>query len=135
REEGLDVRREQALNVRAESAPGEEREATEVRGPQEERLLAALDAPVAPPAPGAKAAGPGPTRPPEAPRYSLLELASLVEERAPEFRERLDEWQAYLFHLREFTDSTGALPSSFNGLVADVFADLFESSTEAAEAR
>jgi hypothetical protein len=128
-------RRAQAMNVGAENPPGEKREANGVRGPQEKPALAALDVLVAAPATGVPAARPGPTRPSASPRYSLLELASLVEERAPEFRERLDEWQAYLFHLREFADTTGALPSSFNGLVADVFADLFERSAGAAGAR
>ncbi len=141
-EEGLDRRRheiaahdatltqrEQALT---EDASSEGRDPTEV---QERRRSAALDVSVAAPATGAPAAGAGSTPPSASPPYDLFALASLVDERAPEFPDRLDEWQAYLFHLREFADVTGVLPSSFDGLVAGVFADLFESSAGAAEAR
>ena len=62
--------------------------------------------------------------------YDLFSLDTLVHERSHEFPERLEEWQAYLFHLRVFADERGLLPTSFDGLVAEVFADLLAAHAE-----
>lgn len=51
--------------------------------------------------------------------WTLAELERLVA--AESDRDRAAEWQAYLFHLREFTDASGRLPSEFDALVEDVF--------------
>jgi hypothetical protein len=70
---------------------------------------------------------PGPTpAPPAAPgeRYNLLELERLVEARAAEFPHRAQEWSSYLFFLREHAAADGSVPASFDGLIADAFAEL-----------
>ena len=56
--------------------------------------------------------------------YTLDDLAVLAEARRDEFPDRAEEWRTYLFFLREHADVDGRLPSSFDHLVDDVFADL-----------
>jgi hypothetical protein len=56
--------------------------------------------------------------------WNLAELERLVEERADSYPGRVEEWRYYLLYLREFADPSGALPRSFDGLVADTFGDL-----------
>jgi hypothetical protein len=58
-------------------------------------------------------------RPPGA--WSLSELERLVAEQHAAPAERLDEWRAYLFYLRDFASSDGTLPERFDQLIRDVF--------------
>lgn len=72
---------------------------------------------------------PAPPRPPALAGtivYTLDDLARLVEARRDEFPDRIDEWHAYLFFLREHADVDGRLPWSFDSLVGEVFADLLQ---------
>jgi hypothetical protein len=51
-------------------------------------------------------------------------LEHLVAARRAEFPGRSEEWDAYLFQLRERAASDGTLPEELMGLVEDVFAPL-----------
>ena len=56
--------------------------------------------------------------------FNLIDLEHLVSARGQEFPDRAVEWPSYLFFLREHADVDGSLPSSFDYLVEDVFAEL-----------
>jgi capsular polysaccharide biosynthesis protein len=56
--------------------------------------------------------------------FNLTALERLVGEHAGTHPERVEEWESYLFFLRDFADSDGALPHSFDGLVEDTFGAL-----------
>jgi hypothetical protein len=64
-------------------------------------------------------------------RWNLDELAALVEARGAEFPERLDEWRAYIVYLRDFVGPDSLLPTSFEGLIDDVFGVLLETAPRA----
>lgn len=80
--------------------------------------------PEAKPEPEPEPAAPPPMRP--AGRWTLQALEALTRERsaAGAASEQRDEWSTYLFFLREHADADGALPSSFDQLVNDVFGPL-----------
>ena len=56
--------------------------------------------------------------------WNIVALERLVAERGSEFPDRVEEWQAYLFFLREHASMEGALPPSFDALVDDAFHEL-----------
>ena len=56
--------------------------------------------------------------------WNVVALERLVAERGSEFPDRVEEWQAYLFFLREHASLEGALPPSFDALVDDTFHEL-----------
>jgi capsular polysaccharide biosynthesis protein len=56
--------------------------------------------------------------------YNLSVLERLVAERGREFPDRLHEWESTVFFLRDYAESNGALPDSFDWLVQDTFAPL-----------
>jgi capsular polysaccharide biosynthesis protein len=56
--------------------------------------------------------------------YNLVALERLVDERGSAFPERLAEWSSYLYFLREYASSDGAVPASFDGLIHDTFEEL-----------
>jgi capsular polysaccharide biosynthesis protein len=56
--------------------------------------------------------------------YSLTDLEELVANRGGEHPEKVEEWQSYLFFLRDYATSDGRIPASFDGLIADTFAEL-----------
>jgi hypothetical protein len=56
--------------------------------------------------------------------WNVVALERLVAERGPEFPERIEEWQAYLFFLREHASMEGVLPPSFDALVDESFHEL-----------
>ena len=58
--------------------------------------------------------------------WNLNDLERLVAARQDESPERAAEWTAYVFFLRDHAAIDGALPSSFDSLVEDVFADLVQ---------
>lgn len=80
---------------------------------------------VAPSTPAVPAHVPPVTAPAAGTTY-LSALERLVAERGAAFPDRLDEWQAYLFHLRSHASNEGALPASFDALVEEVFGELLE---------
>ncbi len=56
--------------------------------------------------------------------YNLRQLEQRVAEHAEEYPDRYEDWSSYLFFLREYADFDGRLPSSFDYLVEEVFAEL-----------
>jgi hypothetical protein len=56
--------------------------------------------------------------------YNLVELESLVAHARERFPDRADEWQAYVFYLRDYASADGTLPANFHPLVEDVFSEL-----------
>jgi hypothetical protein len=56
--------------------------------------------------------------------WNLVALERLVAERGSEFPDRLEEWRAYLFFLRDHASMEGALPASFDALVEETFREL-----------
>lgn len=85
----------------------------------------------APQAPLAAAIGRAQSGPPAAagekePRgaWNLIALERLVADRVAEFPDKRDEWISYLYFLREYAEPDGAIPSSFDWLIQDTFAEL-----------
>jgi capsular polysaccharide biosynthesis protein len=56
--------------------------------------------------------------------WNLLDLQRLVDQRGGEFPERMDEWLSYLFFLREYAEPDGTVPSNFDWLIEDEFAEI-----------
>ena len=56
--------------------------------------------------------------------WNVVALERLVDKRGSEFPDRVEEWQAYLFFLREHASMEGALPPSFDALVDEAFHEL-----------
>src|SRR5207253_8234350 len=55
---------------------------------------------------------------------TLTELERLVRANADRFPDSVDEWNAYLFYLRDYADASGRLPASFDSLIDEVFGAL-----------
>jgi DNA repair exonuclease SbcCD ATPase subunit len=72
---------------------------------------------------------------PHAHGWNLDVLTRLVEERADEFPDRVDEWRYTLFYLRNEADIDGTLPSRFDALVDECFGELLGAPAAAALAR
>jgi capsular polysaccharide biosynthesis protein len=53
--------------------------------------------------------------------YNLATLERLAAEHASAHPDRVEEWESYLFFLRDFAAPDGALPHSFDGLVEETF--------------
>lgn len=121
-------RREEALAERVEAVT--KREAETARHAAElavrERRLAEDEAAAAERV-AAAAAAPEPVSIPTngaAGTYSLAVLEELVARRGGEHPEKLEEWQSYLFFLRDYATSDGRIPASFDWLIADTFSEL-----------
>lgn len=56
--------------------------------------------------------------------WDLRALEKLVAARADAEPAQREEWDAYLFYLREHADHDGRLPATFDPLVARVFGDV-----------
>jgi hypothetical protein len=56
--------------------------------------------------------------------FNLAQLESLVDAARERYPDRFDEWQAYVFYLRDHAEIDGSLPPNFHPLVEDVFAEL-----------
>jgi len=121
-------RREDAVAKRVEAVT--KREAELARRAAElavrERKLAEDEADAAARASEAAAApGPVPIRTNGAAgTYSLTDLEELVARRGGEHPEKVEEWQSYLFFLRDYATSDGRIPASFDWLIADTFSEL-----------
>jgi hypothetical protein len=61
-------------------------------------------------------------------RWNLNELTRVVEERGPEFPDRQDEWQSYLFFLRSYAEPDGTVPASFDWLIEEQFGEIVPAS-------
>jgi hypothetical protein len=71
----------------------------------------------APPPPAAEADG-------AAGQWNLISLERLVDERGVDFPDRVDEWTSYLYFLREYAQTDGTIPASFDWLIQDTFAEI-----------
>ena len=58
------------------------------------------------------------------PGWNLRTLERLVDEQRASNPAAAEEWTTYLFFLRGHADADGALPASFDGLIADVFGNV-----------
>jgi hypothetical protein len=127
------AQRERALARRA--ADLAEREARLRQREEELAAASAEPAPIPPvppePKPLVLSEPPEPEPEPPAPlepagEWTLHDLERRVQEHANADPARYEEWNTYLFLLREHADHDGRLPSSFRSLVAEVFGDLME---------
>jgi hypothetical protein len=111
------ARRVAELGARERAAEERERELERRRASIEELARTAVSrAGAAPPLhPVAAGDAGGPT---------IAELERLVADRAQAHPDRVDEWNSYLFFLREHADAHGRLAGNFRALVDDVFGDL-----------
>jgi len=82
--------------------------------------------PPAPSPPPPAPSEPPPRRPPPADggTYNIVALQRLVDERGSEFPDRVEEWNAYLFFLREYAGPDGMVPGGFDWLVEETFGEL-----------
>jgi DNA repair exonuclease SbcCD ATPase subunit len=79
----------------------------------------------------APAAAPDETAPAPGGPWSLDTLTRLVEERADDFPDRVDDWRYTLFYLRNEAHVDGTLPARFDSLVEECFGDLLGSAIPA----
>jgi hypothetical protein len=56
--------------------------------------------------------------------FYLSTLDRLVDDRGAEYPDRLEEWRSYLYFLRDHAAPDGALPHTFDDLVAETFRPL-----------
>jgi hypothetical protein len=56
----------------------------------------------------------------------MEELERVVSDRRDAFPTRVEEWETYLFLLRDHASIDGSLPRSFDPLIADVFGDVLD---------
>ena len=68
----------------------------------------------------------GPPRPEQGGSWNLNEIERLVAEGGERHPERREDWESYLFFLRDHAGPDGSLPRSFDWLIPDVFGDLLE---------
>jgi chromosome segregation ATPase len=61
--------------------------------------------------------------------WNLDRLERWINERGDHFPGRVEEWRYYIVYMRNFTNVDSVLPSSFDGLVWDVFGDLLATAT------
>jgi len=122
--------REKELDARAGELEARSEELSR-RAEELEELTAAAAPPEPEPQPETVPVPPAPPLPPnvsELPlrpgRWNLNELARIVEERGPDFPERQDEWQSYLFFLRSYAEPDGTVPASFDWLIEETFAGI-----------
>jgi capsular polysaccharide biosynthesis protein len=125
--------REHDLERREEEAEAGRRRDEELAEKQREleRREAELEAREAEPEPEPEpepeaVAAPPPPEPVPAVRtgWNLRTLEQLVAAQTDAHPREREEWEAYLFYLREHADHDGKLPATFDGVVAVVFGDL-----------
>jgi capsular polysaccharide biosynthesis protein len=125
REERLEQRiaavtvREQALARRAGELAKRERALEARERPPQPVAVPVEPEPPPPPPPESVRAGQ-----PRAARPTLGDLERLVRANTDRFPDTAEELNAYLFFLRDYADSAGRLPPSFDALIEDVFGRL-----------
>jgi len=73
---------------------------------------------------------PGPTAPPvpairsTVGGWNVNDLQRAVDSHRGASPEEIEHWRTYLFFLREHASSDGSLPSQFDSLIEDVFAEV-----------
>jgi O-antigen ligase len=120
------ARRERMLDFRAVGLAERERAVAPPAAPTASiPVEAERPAVVAPPPPRPAPVKPQPTAPaPSSGALTLDRLERLIESRLARFPEREDEWKFTLLYLSEYADYDGRLPSQFDGLISDVYAEL-----------
>ena len=119
----LDPEAERRLQARIDELARRERALARRAGElaaREQKLARTPEPEPSPPAPE-------PAQAPAAPAtegWNLRALERLVEQHRAANPAAAEEWSTYLFFLRQHADAEGALPSSFDGLVADVFGSI-----------
>jgi hypothetical protein len=78
-----------------------------------------------PPEPEPTAGGPAVLADADPSRANINALERLVAEHEGATPEQREDWQAYLFFLRDHAAVDGSLPAQFDGLLAEVFGELF----------
>ena len=121
------AKRERALAQRAGQLAAREKELERRSGELEARPPLPAPAPEPEPEPKPEpepepAVAPEPAQPGA---WTLAQLEHYVSEAGPRFPERVEEWQTYLFFLREHAAIDGTLPATFYSLIADVYGDAF----------
>ena len=121
--------REHALERReeeADAASGHRDEEFAEKQRELERREAELEEQEAEPEPEAELEPPSEPEPVPTVRrgWDLRALEKLVAARTDADPAQRDEWEMYLFQLREHADHEGRLPAAFDALVADVFGDV-----------
>jgi outer membrane biosynthesis protein TonB len=101
--------------------------------PLRSRLLRLRSVPAPPPLPEPAAAAPAnPSvvefrpRTTEPRQWNLWDLERIAREEGREHPERREEWSYLFLHLRQFAHADGSLPTEFDGLVRESFADMLE---------
>ncbi len=129
RERELEARRTR-LREQSEAAASREaaltRRATEIETAERAAAAAFVSPPSSPT---------GPPQPQKGGSWNLIELERLVAERGAHHPDRLEEWEAYLFLLRDHAGPDGNLSSTFDWLVTDVFRDLVENGETSARGK
>jgi hypothetical protein len=89
-------------------------------------VVAAQEAPPPPPPPPVVERPPAPPPAPVAPReWNLWELERRARDYAGDAA-RDEEWTALFVHLRQYANTEGLLPTEFDGLVRESFAELIQ---------
>jgi capsular polysaccharide biosynthesis protein len=119
---------EETLGRRAEELSAREAEFTRTPTPP---LPPAPASTPTPPAVEETAAGASSAEPAEESLsgWRLDDLERLVETHAAAHPERADEWQSYLFYLRDYADASGRVPAQFDWLIEDAFGSLLSART------
>jgi hypothetical protein len=93
---------------------------------ERERGFAALPAPAPAPEPEPE---PEPVAPMPQPAptgaWTLEQLEHYINTERSGSPDRVEEWETYLFFLRQHAAIDGTLPASFDSLIADVYGDAF----------
>jgi hypothetical protein len=128
REHALERREEEeaAAGRHRDEELAEKQRELERREAELEVREAELDAREAEPQPEAELEPPPEPEPVPTARsgWDLRALEKLVAARTDADPAQRDEWETYLFQLREHADHEGRLPAAFDALVADVFGDV-----------
>lgn len=119
------AQREMALAQRAGRLAAREKDIDE-----RERDFAALPAPAPPPEPEPESEPePQPVAPAPEPAptgvWTLERLEHYINAERSRSPDRVEEWETYLFFLRQHAAIDGTLPASFDSLIADVYGDAF----------
>jgi capsular polysaccharide biosynthesis protein len=108
------TKREAEIARHAAELAVRERKLAEEEAAAAQRAEAAAAVPEAVPIPTNGAAG----------TYSLTDLEELVASHGGDHPERIEEWQSYLYFLRDYARSDGRIPASFDGLITETFSEL-----------
>jgi hypothetical protein len=113
------AKREMALAQRAGRLAAREKDLEE-----RDRRQVVVPAPAPQPKPEPVAPQP-PPQPAPTGAWTLEQLEHYISSERSHFPERVEDWETYLFFLRQHAAIDGTLPASFDSLIADVYGDAF----------